>query len=106
MVSLLSGKKLVSVTGAVQVFREQFPPPNSFLNCKSCLAPLRPSLGFVHGRFGCSLFKEDDHVVVDVEADVAVGLVLHGEAAAQDDQAVPRLAEFVIELCLDVLSDI
>ena len=28
-----------------------------------------------------SLFKEDDHVVVDIEANVAVCLVLDGEAA-------------------------
>ena len=58
------------------------------------------------GHLLSSLFKEHDHVVVDVQADVAVGLVLHREATSQDDQAVPRFTEFVIEFSFDILSNI
>ena len=57
-------------------------------------------------RSHCSLFKENDHVVVDVQANVAVGLILYGEAATENDQAVPRLPEFVVELRLHILCDV
>ena len=61
----------------------------------------------VPGKVDCrSLFKEDNHVVVDVQANVAVGLILHGEAATENDQAVPRLPEFVVELRLHILCDV
>ena len=53
-----------------------------------------------------SLLEEHDHVVVDVETNVAVGLVLDAEAAAQQTKAVPRLAVPIIELRLDVLRDV
>ena len=53
-----------------------------------------------------SLFKENHHVVVNIQADVAIGLVLHREATSEDDQAVPRLPKLVIELSLDVLRDV
>ena len=53
-----------------------------------------------------SLLEEHDHVVVDVKANVAVGLVLDAKAAAQQTQAAPRLAVPIIELRLDVLRDI
>ena len=89
-----------------KLFASSFLSPNSFFNCRGCLASLRPSLVCVHGRFGCSLFKEHDHVVVNVEADVAVSLILHRETAAQNDQTVPRFAEFVIEFSFDILSNI
>ena len=53
-----------------------------------------------------SLLEQNDHVVVNIEADVAVGLILHREAATKDDQAVPRLPKLVIELSLHVLGDV
>ena len=45
-----------------------------------------------------SLFEEHDHVVVDIEADVAVGLVLHGEATSEDDQTMPGLSIVIVKL--------
>ena len=53
-----------------------------------------------------SLLKENNHIVVYVEANVTVGLILNRKSATQNDEAVPSLAEFVVKLCLDVLSDV
>ena len=53
-----------------------------------------------------SLFEEDDHVVVNVEANVAISLILNREATSQNDQAMPGLAKFVVEFRLHVLGDI
>ena len=53
-----------------------------------------------------SLLEQNDHVVVNIEADVAVGLILHRETATKDDQAVPSLSKLVIELGLHVLGNV
>ena len=53
-----------------------------------------------------SLFKQNDHIVVNIQADVAVGLIPDGEAASEDDEAMPGLPKFVVELGLDVFCDI
>ena len=53
-----------------------------------------------------SLFKEHNHIVVDVHADVAVRLILNRETAPKQAQTVPRLVIPVVELSLYVLRDV
>ena len=53
-----------------------------------------------------SLFKEYNHIVVDIEAYVAISLILNRETTSQNDQAMPGLAKFVVEFRLNVLGNI
>ena len=53
-----------------------------------------------------SLLEEHDHVVVDVEADVAVSFVLNGETASKQAETMPGLPISIIELGLDVLGNV
>lgn len=53
-----------------------------------------------------SLFEEDDHVIVDVHANIAVRFVLYGEAATQQAQAMPCFSIFAVEFSFDVFSNV
>ena len=53
-----------------------------------------------------SLFKQNNHVVVNIQADIAVGLILDGKAASENDETMPGLPKFVVEFGLDVFCDI
>ena len=53
-----------------------------------------------------SLLEKNNHIVIDVEANVAIRLVLHRKTASQNDQTVPSLSELVIKFGLDVFRDV
>ena len=53
-----------------------------------------------------SLLEEHDHVVVDVETNVAVSFILHGETASQQAKTMPGLSVSIIELGLDVFGNV
>ena len=53
-----------------------------------------------------SLFKNDNHIVVDVETDVAVGFILNTKATSKQTKTMPRLSILSIELGLDVFCHI
>ena len=53
-----------------------------------------------------SLLEKNNHIVINIEANVAIRLVLHREAASEDDQTMPSLSELVIKVRLDVLRNV
>ena len=53
-----------------------------------------------------SLLEKNYHIVIDVEANVAIRLILHRKAASEDDQTMPSLSKLVIKVGLDVLRNV
>ena len=48
-----------------------------------------------------SLLKNNDHVVVNIQTNVAAGFVLNTEATSKQAQAMPRLAVLGVEFSFD-----